>query len=176
MLRALGLFGFKRKRIQQLDHRPSSLKIPHNQLNWSANLETMTQDGVVPDIEKAEKKKAKKELGYERIRLALERLQLAWLRTAITFVALGFTSYRYYISRVEDGRETLGSFYNGRSIGLFLMVMAFIGLLQSTLQHRRSWAKLKHFYPNLPYSITVIQSYFVLAFTFSLVIMAWWRL
>jgi uncharacterized membrane protein YidH (DUF202 family) len=130
----------------------------------------------VIDPQKAEKKKAKKELGYERIRLALERLQLAWLRTAITFVALGFTSYRYYLSRVEDGLELMDSLYNGRSIGIFLMLMAFVGLTQSTLQHRGSWAKLKHFYPNLPYSITLIQSYFVLAFTFSLVIMAFWRL
>lgn len=129
----------------------------------------------VIDPQKEERKKAKKELGYERIRLALERLQLAWLRTAITFVALGFTSYRYYLSRVEDGLEPLNSGFNGHSIGLFLMVMAFIGLFQATLQHRSSWAKLKHFYPNLPYSITLVQSYFVLALTFSLVIMTAWR-
>lgn len=134
----------------------------------------MTDEGIDP--QKEEKKNAKKELGYERIRLALERLQLAWLRTAITFVALGFTSYRYYLSRVDDGLEPIGGVYNGRNIGLFLMLMAFVGLFQSTLQHRRSWDKLKHFYPALPYSITLVQSYFVLAFTFSLVIMAWWRL
>lgn len=130
----------------------------------------------VIDPQKEERKKAKKELGYERIRLALERLQLAWLRTAITFVALGFTSYRYYLSRVEDGLEPLDSVYNGYSLGLFLMVMAFMGLFQATLQHRRSWAKLKHFYPNLPYSVTLIQSYFILALTFSLVIMTGWRI
>lgn len=129
-----------------------------------------------PDPQKEEKKKAKKELGYERVRLALERLQLAWLRTAITFVALGFTAYRYYLSRVEDGLEPLGGTFNGRNIGLFLLLMAFGGLLQSTLQHRKSWAKLKHFYPNLPYSITQIQSYFILAFTLALVVMVWWRL
>lgn len=126
--------------------------------------------------QKEEKKKAKKELGYERVRLALERLQLAWLRTAITFVALGFTAYRYYLSRVEDGLEPLGGTFNGRNIGLFLLVMAFIGLFQSTLQHRRSWAKLKAFYPTLPYSITLIQSYLILAFTLSLIIMVLWRL
>ncbi len=129
-----------------------------------------------PDPQKEEKKKAKKELGYERVRLALERLQLAWLRTAITFVALGFTAYRYYLSRVEDGLEPLGGTFNGRNIGLFLLLMAFMGLLQATLQHRRSWAKLKHFYPGLPYSISQIQSYFILAFTLSLLVMVWWRL
>jgi uncharacterized membrane protein YidH (DUF202 family) len=149
-------------------------EIPANQLISGTNHNSMTDEALDP--QKEEKKKAKKELGYERIRLALERLQLAWLRTAITFVALGFTSYRYYLSRVEDGLEPLGSSFNGHSIGLFLMVMAFIGLFQATLQHRRSWAKLKHFYPNLPYSITLIQSYFVLALTFFLVLMTAWRI
>lgn len=128
------------------------------------------------DLQKEEKKKGKKDLGYERVRLALERLQLAWMRTAITFVALGFTAYRYYLSRVEDGLEPLGGTFNGRNIGLFLLLMAFGGLLQSTLQHRRTWAKLKHFYPELPYSIAQIQSYFILAFTLALVVMVWWRL
>lgn len=128
------------------------------------------------EAERKKRKQGKKELGYERIRLALERLQLAWLRTAITFVALGFTGYRYYLSRVEDGLEPLGGAFNGRNLGLFLMVMAFVGLFQSTLQHRRSWARLKAFYPELPYSISLVQSYFVLVFTFLLVVVAWFRL
>lgn len=137
----------------------------------------MTDEEVVnSEPQKEEKKKGKKELGYERIRLALERLQLAWLRTAITFVALGFTSYRYYLSRVEDGLEPMAGVYNGRSIGLFLMLMAFVGLFQATLQHQRTYARLKQFYPTLPYSVALMQSYFVLVFTFSLVIVAWWRL
>jgi uncharacterized membrane protein YidH (DUF202 family) len=128
----------------------------------------MEQATLPADPEKQQRKQAKKELGYERIRLALERLQLAWLRTAITFVALGFTAYRYYISRVEDGRELLDSHFNGRNIGLFLLVMALLGLFQATMQHRRSWARLKAFYPDLPYSVAQLQSYFVLLLTLAL--------
>lgn len=128
------------------------------------------------DAEKQERKRAKKELGYERIRLALERLQLAWLRTAITFVALGFTAYRYYLSRVEDGLEPLAGVFNGRNIGLFLLLMAFIGLAQSTMQHRRSWTRLKAFYPEIPYSVALLQSYFVLALTFTLLLVVLLRL
>ncbi len=111
--------------------------------------------------EKQETKKGKKELGFERVRLALERLQLAWLRTALTFVALGFTAYKFYHERVEGGEETL-QYLNGRNIGLFLISLSSIGLFQSILQHRRSWSRLQRFYPELPYSISLIQSYFVL--------------
>jgi hypothetical protein len=56
------------------------------------------------------------------------------------------------------------------------MLMAFVGLFQATLQHQRSYARLKYFHPALPYSVALTQSYFVLVFTFSLVIVAWWRL
>lgn len=125
---------------------------------------------------KKEQKKGKKEIGFERVRLALERLQLAWLRTAITFVALGFTAYRYYLSRVEDGLEPLGGAFNGRNIGLFLLVVAFIGLIQSSLQHRRTWKRLAALYPTLPYSVALIQSYFVLALTFVLILVVLLRL
>jgi len=125
---------------------------------------------------KKELKKGKKEIGFERVRLALERLQLAWLRTAITFVALGFTAYRYYLSRVEDGLEPLAGIFNGRNIGLFLLVMAFIGLIQSILQHTRTWKRLKALYSKLPYSVALLQSYFVLALTFILILVVLLRL
>ncbi len=136
----------------------------------------MDQQTPGAEVEKDDRKQAKKELQYERIRLALERLLLAWMRTAITFVALGFTGYRYYLSRVEDGLEPLVGSFNGRNIGLFLLVMAFVGLFQSILQHRKSWARLRAFYPALPYSVALLQSYFILALTLSLIIAVWWRL
>jgi uncharacterized membrane protein YidH (DUF202 family) len=115
-------------------------------------------------LEKKEEKKGKKELGFERVRLALERLQLAWLRTALTFVALGFTAYKFYYERVEQGKAHLYGF-NGRNIGLFLIFLASLGLTQSILQHRRSWSRLRQYYPELPYSASLIQSYFILAFS-----------
>lgn len=136
-------------------------------------------DQLNPDqaeLEKKEKKKTKQDFSYERLRLALERLQLAWLRAAITFVALGFTAYRYYLSRVADGLEPLVGGFNGRNIGLFLLAMAFFGLLQATIQHRRSLSRLKAAHPTLPYSISLVQSYFILAFTLSLLLVVLLRL
>lgn len=120
------------------------------------------------DRQKQELKKGKKEIGFVRVRLALERLQLAWLRTAITFVALGFTAYKFYYARVEEGKDPLVAYFNGRSIGIFLIFVGFLGLLQGTLQHRKNCVKLKALYPSMPYSVSMIQSYFILAFTFTL--------
>lgn len=127
------------------------------------NPEDMTED-----IEKKARKKGKKEMGFVRVRLALERLQLAWLRTAITFIALGFTSYKFYNERVEEGQAPILPYFNGRGIGIFLILVGFLGLLQAILQHRKSYAKLKILYPEMPYSVSLMQSYFILAFTFLL--------
>lgn len=109
------------------------------------------------------KKKGKKELGMERVRLALERLQLAWIRSSMTMIALGFTAYRFFYSRLEEGKAPLLKFVNGRHIGLFLLFMGFIGLLQATFQHIKTYDKLRSYYPELRYSVALIQSYLVLA-------------
>jgi uncharacterized membrane protein YidH (DUF202 family) len=123
---------------------------------------------------KAEEKKlfkqGKKELSLERVRLALERLELGWLRTAMTFVALGFTSYKFYYERVEKHQETI-AYVNGRTIGMFLIFVGFLGLLQATLQHRTNWQKLAKYYPGLPYSVSLIQAMFILALTGVLFVM-----
>ncbi len=126
--------------------------------------------------QKKEFKKGRKELGFERVRLALERLQLAWLRTAITFIALGFTAYRFYYDRVSQGDAPLSHYFNGLVIGPFLIFVGFLGLFQATLQHRKNWQRLGRYYPNLSYSVSEIQSYLVLAFTFALLIIVLFKL
>jgi len=110
-------------------------------------------------------KKGRKELGLERVRLALERLQLAWLRTAITFIALGFTAYRFYYDRVSHGSAPMSDFFNGRVIGPFLIFVGLLGLSQATLQHRTNWKRLGKYYPNLSYSVSLVQSYLIIVFT-----------
>jgi uncharacterized membrane protein YidH (DUF202 family) len=111
---------------------------------------------------KQQKKKGKKELSLERVRLALERLQLAWLRTAITFIALGFTSFKFYYGRIEEGQHPVTEYVNGRTIGIFLILVGLVGLLQATLQHRKNHARLKVYYPQIYYSVSLVQSYAVM--------------
>jgi len=112
---------------------------------------------------KKKKKKGRKELSLERIRLALERLQLAWLRTAITFIALGFSSFKFYYGRIEEGQHPVTEYINGRTIGIFLILVGLVGLLQATLQHIKNHERLKEFYPKIYYSVSLVQSYAVMA-------------
>jgi len=120
------------------------------------------------DKEEKQYKKGKKELSLERVRLALERLQLAWLRTAFTFIGLGFTAYKVYFERIEHGQDPYLRHVNGRSIGLFLIFAGLLGLAQATLQHRKNWERLRIYYPNLSYSVALIQSYLILTLAFFL--------
>ncbi len=105
-------------------------------------------------------------MGTESTRISFERLQLAWLRTAITFIALGFTSYRFYLQRTEEGKTHLMDYISGREIGIFLVAVGFLGLLQATIQHSINQKRQKSINPKMFYSVSLIQSYFVLAFTF----------
>jgi uncharacterized membrane protein YidH (DUF202 family) len=123
------------------------------------------------DAATLEKKKNKKVLGNERIRLAMERLQLAWLRFSITMIALGFTAYKFFFSRVEEGKAPLLKTITGRQIGTFLLLVGFIGLLQATFQHIRGYKKLKAYYPEVEYSVSLIQSYLVLTLGLALLLL-----
>jgi uncharacterized membrane protein YidH (DUF202 family) len=124
------------------------------------------------DVAKQKIKKGKKELSFERVRLALERLQLGWMRTAITFVALGFTSFKFYYGRIEEGKHPLTEYINGRTIGIFLILIGLVGLIQATVQHRKNLVRLKSYYPGMYYSVSLVQSYFIMVFAAVLLWMA----
>jgi uncharacterized membrane protein YidH (DUF202 family) len=83
---------------------------------------------------------------------------------------LGFTAYKFYHERIVEGQEPILPIFNGRGIGIFLILVGFLGLLQGTIQHRRDSAKLKALYPEMPYSVSLVQSYFILVFTFLLLL------
>lgn len=131
-------------------------------MNTESPIPASGTSGTPDDREEKKFKKGKKALGMERVRLALERLQLAWLRTAVTFIGLGFTAYKVYYERIEHGQDPLLKHINGRSIGLFLIFTGLLGLAQATVQHRKNWEKLHVYYPGLPYSVALIQSYLIL--------------
>lgn len=119
---------------------------------------------------KEKEKKGKKELGNERVRLAMERLQLAWLRFSMTMIALGFSSYRFFYSRIEAGKTPLLKYFTGREVGMFLLLVGFAGLLQATVQHIKTYKKLKDYNPAVLYSVSLIQSYLVLVLALSLLL------
>jgi len=122
------------------------------------------------DKEKKEKKKGKKQIQLERTRTAFERLQLASIRTSLTLLTIGVGAYEYYYNRIESGKAPLLNmkYFTGKELGLFLIVASFVMLLLSTIQHNRSMATLKKYFPEAQYSVATLLSYLLLALSFFL--------
>lgn len=114
------------------------------------------------NIQETQKPGDKQKLRLERHRIALEKLQLSWMKKTLTLSALGFTSYRFFYSRMEAGKAPLFELFDGRSLGIFLVSLGIIGLLQATIQHVRNYAALKTQDEKLGYSVALIQSVILL--------------
>ena len=98
----------------------------------------------------------------ERHRIALEKLQLSWMKITLTLSGIGFAAYRFFYSRTESGKAPLFEPFNGRSLGILLVSLAILGLLQATLQHAQKYAKLRSQHKNIGYSVTLVQSVILL--------------
>jgi uncharacterized membrane protein YidH (DUF202 family) len=138
-----------------------------------------TPEEILKKEKKKEKKKERKndlsELAYERIKGGFERLQIAWMKAAITFIALGFTAYKFYIGRVEHGDHPIMKYANGRHMGMFLIFVGLIGLIQATIPHIKNQARIKKYYPGKPYSVALVQSYFIMLLSLVLLLVLIFR-
>lgn len=114
------------------------------------------------DKEKDQKKKTKKLIQLERTRTAFERLQLAWVRTALTLMAIGVGIYEFFYNRLESGKKPLFESFTGRELALILYCMALLILILSLSQHRVSMAKLKESFPQSRYSVASLLSFLLL--------------
>jgi uncharacterized membrane protein YidH (DUF202 family) len=109
------------------------------------------------------KKVGKKEIQNERTRTAFERLQLAWIRTCITIIAIGIAALEYYHNMMESGKVPIIRLVSKSDLGIFLIVTASVMLILSTLQHVKSMAKLKAYYPEMRYSVATVLSILILS-------------
>lgn len=126
-------------------------------------------EGVLEDEGKSLKKKAKKQIQFERTRTAFERLQIAWVRTSMTLLAFGVGIYEFFFNRVESGKSPLFEAFTGRELALTLYTFAFIALSLSLLQHRKSMAILRESYPECRFSVASLLSLLLLILALVLV-------
>ncbi len=115
------------------------------------------------DLEKSQKKKARKLVQLERTRTAFERLQLAWVRTAMTFLGIGVAIYEFFYRRMESGQKPLFESFTGQELALTLYCIAMLVLVLSLRQHRVSMAKLKESFPQSRYSVAALLSMILLS-------------
>ncbi|WP_111668802.1 YidH family protein [Algoriphagus litoralis] len=120
-------------------------------------------------------KKGKKDLQMERIRAAFERLQLAWVRTSLTLLAIGIGAYEFFFNRLESGKKLLFEEFTGREMALILYVIAILVIILSLIQHWQSMAKLKKSYAGSRYSIATFLSVLMLLLGIFLLGMLLWN-
>lgn len=75
--------------------------------------------------------------GWLRTRMALERTQMAWIRTGVSLIAFGFTIYQV-ISNLPNSYRALHS-HAARDLGLLMIGTGIIALLLGLLEYR--WAE-----------------------------------
>lgn len=126
--------------------------------------------------EKREIQVEKREAGFEKSRITMERLQLAWIKANLTFTALGFTAYKFYYARIEDGLDPRKYFITGKELGIFLIIVGFSMLLIATLQHKRKVTELKMRYEKMQYSTTLLLSWLMLSFSVIVMLMVMFRM
>ncbi|MFD2201265.1 DUF202 domain-containing protein [Shivajiella indica] len=131
----------------------------------STNLSKLNQE------EKEGEKKGKKLIQKERTRTAFERLQLAWIRSSLTLIAIGIGSIEYYHNRIESGKTPFFKLINGNDLGFFLIVTAFFMLFLSTFQHIKSMSTLKDYFPEMRYSVATVLSVIIIILVIFLFIM-----
>ena len=127
------------------------------------------------DLEKVRKKNARKLIQLERTRTAFERLQLAWVRTALTFIGIGIGIYEFFYRRVESGKTPLFESFTGRELALVFYLISQVILILSLRQHNASMAQLKASYSESRYSIAALLSITLLIFSLFLTCLLLWR-
>ena len=127
------------------------------------------------DLEKSGKKNAKKLIQLERTRTAFERLQLAWIRTALTILAIAVGVYEFFFNRLESGKRPLFESFTGRELALVLYCIAAAMLILSLRQHRVSMARLKASFPESRYSVAAILAIIVLILSTSIALLMIYR-
>jgi uncharacterized membrane protein YidH (DUF202 family) len=125
--------------------------------------------------EKREMQKAKKDADFEKSRIAMERLQLAWVKTNLTFTALGFTAYKFYYAKMQDGKEPFKYVVSGKELGIFLIIVGFSMLMMATLQHKKKVDQLKMQYEQMQRSISLMLSWLMLSFSVVVILMILFR-
>ncbi|TDQ16962.1 uncharacterized membrane protein YidH (DUF202 family) [Algoriphagus boseongensis] len=121
----------------------------------------------------AEKKSTPKlSIKQERNRATFERLQLAWVRTSLSFMVLGIGVYEYYYKRKEANQGAIVQLLNGKiiAVGLFLAALILLGM--SFYQHIQTTKSLKSTHPDTRFSLASVLSIFLFCLGMILVIAA----
>lgn len=94
-------------------------------------------------------------LAAQRNRLALERTMMAWVRTATSLIAFGFTLYQAfrYLATTERLNRTIVS---PQAFGIAMIVVGLIALMLAWIQHVQELKALRAQFGPMPHSIAAV--------------------
>lgn len=92
-------------------------------------------------------------LALDRTRLAYERTMMAWVRTATSLISFGFTIYKFFQFRIEQGAVPPDRLLGPREFGGLMVSIGLLALILATLEHRRNMVSLRADYGPVPHSI-----------------------
>jgi putative membrane protein len=88
-------------------------------------------------------------LALDRTRMAAERTLMAWLRTALSMIAFGFTIYKFLQSMQQQSTVPVLRPQSPRNVGLMLVGIGTVALMVACVQH---WKYVKNLRPEKPYT------------------------
>ena len=92
----------------------------------------------------------------DRTRLAHDRTQMAWVRTAASLISFGFTIYKFFQSMAEKGQVSEGRLFGPREFAMSLIGIGLASLLLATIQNRREMRIMRKHYAHVPYSLATL--------------------
>jgi len=112
-------------------------------------------------------------LSFDRTFQALERTQLAWVRTGLALITFGFGIAKFF-QYLHDQQGQPAPLFGGFTVGMLMIAIGLVGLLLANVQHRRAVKALREECPDLPISAAgtmavVIMVLGILAFVGALV-------
>jgi putative membrane protein len=71
---------------------------------------------------------------FLRNQMAADRTLMAWIRTSMSLITFGFTSYKF-LQYVGEGQGTVHHHGGPRNLGLSMILLGTVALVGATLQH-----------------------------------------
>ncbi len=91
-------------------------------------------------------------LSFQRTFQALERTQMAWVRTGLALITFGFGIAKFFQYLHEQQGER-PPYFGGFTVGMLMIAIGLVGLLLANVQHRRAVKALREECPGLPLSV-----------------------
>lgn len=107
----------------------------------------MTQPDVAPNST---------QLAVDRTRLAHDRTLMAWVRTSASLISFGFTIYKFFQYLRDKGELAEGRIFGPREFAMAMIGIGIVALVLSTFMNRRDMRAMRHYYPEVPYSLATI--------------------